>query len=450
MRRLSPPQILALSFALTALLGSFLLSLPAAVRGEPLSFVDALFTAVSALCVTGLVVVDIGSRLSLFGQLVVLFLIQMGGLGIMSFSVVFMALLGRRLSFRDRALVREAFAPLPGVELVRLVKSVMAYTFVIEGLGVLLLFPYFRADFPFPTSLFYAIFHIVAAFNNAGFSLFRENLVSYRGDIYVNLLITSLIMLGGIGFLVMVEARDFILNRIRRRPPRPLSLHLKVVLTTTVILILLGSITFFLLERENSLRGLPVKDKFLASYFQAVTPRTAGFNTLDFGRVTEATLLFTVILMYVGASPGSTGGGIKTSTIAILLALAFSRLKGREEVHLFRRAVPLEVIERAWAIAATNLTLLILGTLGLLIIELGALPHGLGRGLIDYLFEVASALGTVGLSTGITSGLSDAGKLLITTIMYIGRLGPLTIAFALGTREMKRELRYAEERLMVG
>lgn len=439
------------SFILTSLLGTFLLALPQASRQEPLSLIEALFTAVSAVCVTGLVVVDTGSRFTPFGQAVILSLIQAGGLGIMSFSVIFLTALGRRLSFRNRFALRQSLAPTFSGEVGRLVRSVFIYTFVIEALGALLLFIYWRASFPFPMSLWYAIFHSVSAFSNAGFSFFSTSFVSYRGDIYFNLVITSLVLAGGIGFVVLVDIKDFAVSRLLRQRAKRLSFHSKVVLSTTALLILVALVGFFLLEVNNSLAGLPVKEKILAAYFQAVTPRTAGFNTVSFSSVSPATLFFTIMLMFVGASPGSTGGGIKTSTTAIIVAAAFNWFRGRPTVHMFHRTVPPEIVNRAMSIAAANLVLVSLITFVLVVVELGGVALGQGeRGFIQFFFEAASGLGTVGLSTGITTGLSGLGKLVLVATMLVGRVGPLTIAIALATRESRAALIYAEERIMVG
>lgn len=451
MRRFTPPQIIVGSFALVGLIGTLLLSLPLAARGKPVSAIDALFTAISALCVTGLTVMDIGTRLTLFGQMVLLGLIQAGGLGLMTFSVVFLTLLGRRLSFRGREAFHEALGQMPSGEILRLVKAIFFFTLITEVSGAGLLLYRWWGPYPFLEALRYAIFHSVSAFNNAGFSLFRDNLVAYRGDATINLIIPTLIIAGGIGFLVVVNGKDFIVNRLLRRPGRRLTLHSKLVLLTTLLLIVGGATVFFLLEFENSLRGLPMKEKVLASYFQSVTPRTAGFNTIDFGRASSATLFFTILLMFVGASPGSTGGGIKTSTIGVIGAAAAARIKGLPYLHLFRRTVPEDVVSRAMAIAATNLAIVTFGTFILILVELGNLPHGSGRAeFLEFFFEVTSALGTVGLSTGITPGLSVPGKLMLAAIMFLGRVGPLTMALALKGREPRGALKYAEERILVG
>ncbi len=439
------------SFLLTSLVGTFLLALPQASKQEPLSLIDALFTAVSAVCVTGLVVVDTGSRFSPFGQAVILSLIQAGGLGIMTFSVIFLTALGRRLSFRNRFALREALGSTSSGEIIRLVRSVFIYTFVIEALGASLLFIYWRGSFSFTSALWYAIFHSISAFSNAGFSFFSTSLVAYRGDIYLNLVITSLVLAGGIGFVVLVDIRNFAVNRLLRQRRRGLSFHSKVVLSTTVILILGAFVVFFLLEGNNSLAGLPVKEKILASYFQSIAPRTAGFNTVSFSSVSPATLFFTIMLMFVGASPGSTGGGIKTSTAAIILAAAFNWFRGRPSVHMFHRTVPRDVVSRAVSIAAVNLVLVTLSTFILVVVELGGLSLGQGdRSFLQFFFEAASGLGTVGLTTGITAALSGLGKLVLTATMLVGRVGPLTIAIALATRESRAALTYAEERIMVG
>jgi trk system potassium uptake protein TrkH len=449
-RVLHPTQVIVLSFAGTILVGAILLTTPWAAAGERVPFLDALFTATSACCVTGLVVVDTGTRFSPFGQGVILALIELGGLGIMTYSTVFLVLLRRRLSFRGHAIVEDTLGRKGTVSTDRLIRDVFVYTFAIEAVGALLLTATFARRMPLSSAAYAGVFHSISAFCNAGFSTFSANLLEYRGDWLCNFAVMGLIVTGGLGFTVMEDIREALSKRRAGKIVR-LQLHTKVVLLTTAALVAVGCAGIWTFESRNALRGLPWDEQILASLFQSVTPRTAGFNTLDYAHFTNSTLFFTILLMFVGASPGSTGGGVKTSTLAVVLALFRARIVARSRVSLFRRTIPEDTVSRSVAILMSSFLLVTVVTFALLTSETGGLAHYSGESkFIEIMFEAVSAFGTVGLSTGITSSLSVAGKLLITGLMFVGRIGPLTLAIAVGRKAEKGRFQYAEESLMVG
>ncbi|MCK5554176.1 MAG: potassium transporter [Deltaproteobacteria bacterium] len=448
LRFLTPERTLILSFLIMILIGTCLLSLPHAARAKTTSFIDALFTATSAVCVTGLIVVDTGGFYSQFGQVVILILIQVGGLGIMTFSVFFYLLLGRSIGFRDRRIIQDTFSQFPIRNIYALLKSVFIYTIVIESVGALLLFVGWIDYFPPMTALYFSLFHAISAFCNAGFSLFSDSFVGFQNNVLVNLSITSLIILGGMGFIVLKEIFDI---GLRRTTTLRISLHSKVVLTTTAALLVLGTLLIFFIERNGSLLNFPLGEKILISYFQSVTSRTAGFNTIPMIGLSNATCFMLIILMFIGASPGSCGGGIKTTNLATLVSLAVNRYKGRERANLFRRTIPHETVARSISIILASILAVTIIAILLLVTQLGDLSHAESRGLfLEYLFETVSAFGTVGLSMGVTTKLDSAGKLIIIAMMLLGRLGPLTLAFAMARRVREGEVRYAEENIIVG
>jgi trk system potassium uptake protein len=415
------------------------------------SLLDALFTATSAVCVTGLTVVDTGTGFSPAGQAIVLALIQVGGLGLMTFAVFVGVVLGRRVAFTDRMVIQDSMHHTPKAGIRRLVRYVLTFTLASEAAGAALLWLRFREEFPAGLAIWQSVFHAVSAFCNAGFGLLPDNLVRYRGDVIVNLAITGLIVVGGLGFLVNMELWDQLKARLRgRRAPVP-TLHARLALTVTAALLLAGTAVFLALEWDNVLRGLPVGERVLAAWFQAVTPRTAGFNTIDFGRVSSDTLFFTIFLMFVGASPGSTGGGIKTTTFGLLVVLVVARWRGRGRATVFRRTIPHAVMDRALTLALLAWALVSLAVGVLVATETRGVPFGAAEPrFLALMFEAVSAFGTVGLSTGITASLSGAGKLVLVALMYAGRVGPLTLVLAVGPGPGRGRFRYAEENVMVG
>jgi trk system potassium uptake protein TrkH len=446
---LSPAALLVGSFAAAILVGTVLLMLPMASTGKPLTALEALFMSTSAVCVTGLTVLDPGTRLTGFGQGVLLALFQGGGLGIMTFAIFVTGVVGRGMSMRDRAVLVDSIHHSQTHELRRLLRHVLRFTLIVEGAGALALWLRWRHQFD--DAVYQSVFHAVSAFCNAGFSLFADSLVRFRGDPWVNLVMGGLIVIGGLGFLVTFELRDFAFARMMRRRPAALSLQARLVFTTSLGLLLAGFAGFLLLEWGNTLRGLPLHEKLLAAAFQSVTPRTAGFNTIDYGQAAAATLFFTILLMFVGASPGSTGGGVKTTSLALLLALVRSRARGHRRASAYERAIPDAAMDRALTLTLLSGTLVALSILLMAFFELGSTPAGQSQPLfLALFFEIVSAFGTVGLSTGITATLSAPGQLLLVVLMLVGRVGPLTLALAVAGRRPRGHFRYAEENVMVG
>ena len=444
-RHLTPARIFVFSFASFILFGALSLWLPFSVTQNKLRFIDALFTSTSAVCVTGLTVLDLGKDLSLIGQIITMVLFQVGGLGIITFSVVLFSLMGRGISFKGRELCQTTFLHTPRWDFFSIVKKVLLYTFVIESIGTVLLFLRFVLDFTPIQAFYYALYHAVAAFNNCGYSLFTDNLISYQSDAIVNFTMISLIVLGGIGFVVQYE----VLAKLRGLEKR-LSLHTKIVLITTVCLILVGSVCFYLMEMNNVLKDLNFKTSILASFFQSITPRTAGFHTVNIGALTNSTILVMIILMFIGASPGSTGGGIKTTSFALLLLLIFNRIKGNENVNIANRTIPKETMEKTiYIILAAVFCIFFITAILLFFGGQDSTPMDSRHKFVEYLFETVSAFGTVGLSMGVTSQLNDVQKLAIICMMFAGRVGPLTLAFAWYSSR-RRGMTYAEESVMVG
>ncbi|MBI3932681.1 MAG: TrkH family potassium uptake protein [Acidobacteria bacterium] len=449
--QLHPSAVLVASFGGAILAGAVLLSAPVSSTGMPVSFLDALFTATSATCVTGLTVVDTGTRFSLFGQWVILALIQAGGLGIMTFAVFVALALGRQISFQDRMVIQDSLHHSPTAELRKLVRYILVFTVTVEVAGALCLWVRWRSEFPAARALYLALFHAVSAFCNAGFSVFSDSLARYRGDVPVNLVVTALVVVGGLGFLVNMELRDQVALRIRGRRPPALSLHAKLVSTVTAWLLALGTVGFLGLEWGNLLRDVPGGEKLLVSWFHSVMPRTAGFNTVDYGRAAAGTLFFTVLLMFVGGSPGSTAGGIKTTSLGLLVGLVRARWAGRGRAFLFGRTVPHTVMDRALSVTLVSWVLASGALMLLVVTEQGAAPHDAAEPrFLSLMFETVSAFATVGLSTGLTPQLTPAGKAILIVLMFVGRLGPLTVAFAAGRARPPRRFRYAEENVMVG
>lgn len=438
---LTPYQILSLGLAGLILFGSLLLTLPiSSVNGESLPFIDALFTATSAVCVTGLIVVDTGTYFSLFGQMVIIFLIQCGGLGIMTMSTLMFILMRKKLHLRDRLLMQEALNQLTFSGIFRLVLYIMKITLLIEFIGGTILAVRFFSDFG-SAGIYYGYWHAVSAFCNAGFDVLgtaNNNLNPFVGDIVVNLVITTLIICGGFGFAVFT---DINMNRKFSK----LSLHTKLVLITTAALIITGMTGIFLLEYSNpaTLADMPLKDKLLASYFQSVTTRTAGFATINLGAMSHAAIFLMIILMFIGASSGSTGGGIKTTTLAIILASIWSQMRGNEDTVIFYRRIPPMLIQRAFTIFFTFLLSITIFTL-LLDINEPSINTSTAA------FEVVSAFSTTGLSLGITPSLNSFSKFLLIIAMFIGRVGPITFALALVLKSRKNKVHYPEGKVSIG
>ncbi len=426
--------------------GTVILSLPISTAGRDISIIESLFTATSAVCVTGLTVVDTGHDFSLFGQIVILLLIQLGGLGIMTFATTLLVSIGAKLSFHKRVEVSQSFTVFGRRRLPSILAAVILTTFSFELIGALLLFIRFKAKFPIGQALYYSIFHSVSAFCNAGFSTFTESLEGMNNDIFVVLVFAILIIGGGLGFAVVAEVS----NRLSARDAK-LSLHSKLCLVTTLILLIIGTLAFYFIEYNNAFQNMGIVQRAANAFFQAVTCRTAGFNTVPQTGLTEVSILLVLILMFIGACPGSTGGGIKTTTLAVILLILYNKYRGRESVAAFKRTISNESIVRAVTIILLALIVIVFMFSMLMFTEDKLVAHRLSHGwFVDNLFEMVSAFGTVGLSLGMTSRLSEIGKIIIIITMFAGRVGLLTLAFGLSRPPRKGEIVYSEESVMVG
>ncbi|WP_210089299.1 TrkH family potassium uptake protein [Paenibacillus turicensis] len=432
--------MLVLGFSGMILIGTFLLMLPIANHtGESLAFIDAFFTATSATSVTGLVVRDTGTFFTTFGQVVIMILIQIGGLGFMTMATLFALVFRRKISLKDRLILQEAMNQGSMEGIVRLIRKVLYYSLIIEGSAAVLLAIRFAVDMPILRAIYFGLFHAVSMFNNAGFDLFGQfhSLTNYVGDPIVNIVVMFLIVSGGIGFIVIADLISY-------RKNRRLSLHAKVVLSMTAALIAIGFITIFIFEFTNKATLSPLSwgEKLWSALFQSVTSRTAGANTLDIGSMRQATQFFMIILMFIGASPGSTGGGIKTTTFAILAGAVIAMITRKNDVILFRYRLAQERIFKAVTITMFSLFWVIAIAMILSVTE--AAPF------LSILFEAMSAFGTVGLSMGLTTELSVVGKVFICLTMFVGRVGLLTLAYALGPKKERELFRYPEGKIIIG
>ncbi|MDA1476160.1 TrkH family potassium uptake protein [Bacillus changyiensis] len=433
--QLNPSQLLVLVFLFFILLGTLLLKVPIATL-ENVSWVDALFTATSAMTVTGLTVVDTATDYTLFGQIIILFLIQVGGLGIMSFAVLIYIMLGKKIGLKERILIQQSLNQTSLGGVIKLIKNLFIYSFTIEMMAMMILAFKWVPEYGFRTGLFHSVFHSISAFNNAGFSLWRDNLMRYESDPLVNIVITGLFIIGGLGFTVLSDLWH-------KRRFKSLSLHSKLMIIGTVIINLLAMMIIFSLEYHNqkTIGSFSLNGKLWGSYFQAVTPRTAGFNTLDIGSLHDSTLTLMLLLMFVGAGSGSTGGGIKLTTFLVILLSVRSFLKGQSHISIARKTIKDKLIIRSLAISTISILFILLTVFMLNITE----PER----FLKILFEVVSAFGTVGLSMGMTADLSTIGKVLIVFIMFLGKLGPLTLAFSLA-KPQQDNLRYSSEDILTG
>ena len=444
---LSPGLLFIISYVFVISIGTILLKMPWATTVDDILWEDALFTATSAMCVTGLVVVDTGTFFSIYGQLVILGLIQIGGLGIMTFAALVFLSTGARISIRQHAFIRETYAPEHVKDIKHLVKFIFFFTIITEVIGAFLLSASWQASFSFGENVYYSFFHSISAFCNAGFSLFPDSFMQFYNHIALNLTVTSLIILGGLGFPVIQEIRSAIKSGMRNR----FSLHTKLVLTVSLILIILGAVFFWAIEHDSYMAGMAIRDQFLVSYFQSVTARTAGFNTVDFNLLSNATLMFFIILMFIGGSPGSCAGGIKTTSIAALFVVMWNRLNGRETYNIAKATLPRETVSRAITIFIVSITFIIVIVSLLLITQLGDISHPQSRGMfLEYLFETVSAFGTVGLSMGPTAKMDAAGKISIIAAMFVGRVGILSLVYLMTQRRSAARYRFAEENILIG
>lgn len=448
--KMHPAVIVLASFSIAIILGAVALKLPFATKNGQLCLIDALFTATSAVCVTGLVVVDTGRYFSLFGQCVILFLIQIGGLGVMTISVTLFRWFGMSISFRQRMVLQDLFAHTPREDIFGLVKSIFFFTVGAELLGTVCLTFHWMHEFPVPEAIYKGLFHSISAFCNAGFALFSDSMMRYSDNLLLNITICSLIIAGGIGFPVIYDIKTW-LKEMRNKRTR-LSIQTKVVLLTTVILIISGALMFGILERQPTNGIQTMSHRVLTSLFQSITCRTAGFNTVDISSLNDATIAMMIFLMFFGASPGSCGGGVKTTTLALLTAFTVSRIRRKRRVNIFKKSIPHETVTRS-----VSLVLVSFGIIGLVLFMLlvGA-PAGnqtisnTHDSFLAYLFETVSAFGTVGLSMGVTETLNTWGKVWIILMMIVGRVGVLAFAYIIVGTGATGGVEYSEENLMVG
>lgn len=435
--RFSPPRILAIAFAVVIFIGSLLLYIPAASVHGQTDYIDCLFTSVSAVCVTGLITVDTGTHWTTLGHVIILLLIQVGGLGIMAFATMFALLAGSRINLKHRIMLQKSFniSSLGGV--VKITRYLLLFTIVSELIGALVLWLYWWPEMGAGKAAWFGLFHSVSAFNGAGLELFGNyaSLTAFQDDVLINMVISSLFMIGGLGFYVSYEL-------VLYYRTRKLSLHSQVILLTTGILVAGGTVVLLMTEWNHAFQDMPLWLKLMTAYFHAVTPRSAGFHTIDLNTMYLSSQFFILLMMFIGASPGSTAGGIKTTTVAIVFAAIWSQLKGRRDCEILKRRIEASEVIQAMTIIAAY------GGLMLLSSFLVSLTHQ--GDLMEVVFEVSSALGTVGLSLGLTAKLSFWGKAVIIATMFLGRIGPMTLGFALASKQGPSDYRYPRGRIMVG
>jgi trk system potassium uptake protein TrkH len=452
-RRLSAPQLFVGSFAVLIVLGTIgLKALPGLYTGEPLSWVDALFTATSAVCVTGLILVDTATYFTVAGQAWILLLIQLGGLGMITFTTVIILALGRRVSLRQESLSTGVAEVAPHVDYRRLTRDVIRFTLLFEAVGALILYLFWIPRFGWGAAAWPALFHSISAFCNAGFSTFSDSLTSFQRSPASLLVVMTLIVAGGLGFLTLEEIYLRRKARLEGRRFR-MSLHSRIALATAAVLLIGGWILFTALEWRVTLAEIPVWARPLNGLFMSVTARTAGFNTVNYDEASGGANFLTIILMSIGGSPGSTAGGLKTTTFALIGLLAWSRFRGNEVTSLWGRSVAEETVQRAVGLFTIGFGVVTVAILAYVALEMGNVPHAeTTRGFLPYMFEAASAFNTVGLSMGVTGELSTPGRWLTILLMYVGRVGPLTFAaaVALSRPTPHGEFRFAYEEVIVG
>jgi trk system potassium uptake protein TrkH len=442
-QKFAPQKLLVLGFIVIILAGTGMLLLPAATSNG-ITFTDAFFTATSSVCVTGLIVKSTPADFTLFGKIIILILIQIGGLGYMSMATFLALLAGRKIGLTHRILIKESLNIATHEGIVRLIKGMLFFVVLAESAGAVVLYLKFRYGYHLGDPLLQSVFHSISAFNNAGFSLFEDSLAGFRSDILINVTVMSLIILGGIGFMVVDDLYDWLKERERR-----LMLHTRIVLITTVVLIAAGTVLVYITERNYLFMqsDFTRAELVLSSVFASVTARTAGFNTIDYSLLQHATLFLTIMLMFIGASPGSTGGGIKTTTFSVIILHLWCTVRGRVDTVAFKRRIPADLVSKSLVVLSLSIIYVTIVTLIIVDIE-----H---TQFIKTLFEVVSAFATVGLSTGdggvlsFCAGFSDLSKIIIIVTMFAGRLGPLTLFMAL-IEQREQRIRYPEGRVMIG
>ena len=434
---LNPPLVLSLGFAILITFGGVLLSLPFFTKsGEATDLIDSMFVAASASCVTGLTPVNTFEHWNTYGHVLLIILIQIGGLGVMSLASIIPLILGKKIGMKSRQILKEQLNVESLEGMIVLFKYVLVFTFGIEILGAILLSFRFIPLYGAGTGIWYSIFHSISAFCNAGFDILGDSIYPFRDDILVNLTLSSLVIVGGLGFVVTSEL-------FRRRSFEKISTHSKLVLLISGVLLVLGTVMFLFLENgDGVLQYESVKGSILESFFQSVVARTAGFYSVDLSKIKDSTALMLMGLMFVGGSPGSTAGGIKTTTLGVLFISTHAVVRGESEPVVFGRHIGMDVVRKALAIFLVSITIVLSVSFILTITE--------SARLVDILYETVSALATVGASKGITADLSDVGKILITFCMYLGRLGPMTMAFAFGMKDKKSLIRYPESFISIG
>ena len=439
--KLKGVQILALGFILVILVGALILTLPiSTTSGERTNFLDALFTATSAVCVTGLIVVDTGTYWNMFGQTVIMILIEIGGLGFMSFTTLIAIILGKKITLRERLILQDAMNTFNIQGLVKMVKYVLVFTVSVQFFGALLFSTQFVPEYGLEKGIFYSIFHSISAFCNAGFDVLGNfsSLTSYNSNAVVILVASALIIIGGLGFTVWSELYS-------SKSLKKVSLHSKMVILMTTVLVLGGTVLMFLFENNNvnTIANMSFMDKVMNSFFASVTPRTAGFNSISTDGMTTAGQFLTIILMFIGGSPGSTAGGIKTTTIGILIVTIICVIQGREDSEVFKRRFSKDLVYKAFTLIFIGISLVIVVTMLLSYTEKGA-------SFISLFYETVSAFGTAGLTLGLTSELSSIGKVLIMFMMYLGRVGPLTVVLSITRKKINSGIKYPEGKILIG
>ena len=438
----SPYMTILLSFMVVTILGGILLSLPISMRyGKSVKLIDGFFIATSAICVTGLSSIDIGSVYNIFGQMVILVLIQLGGLGVITFTSVIIIMISKKIGYYTKKIVQEDINIDTTFKIEEYVKKVIFSVIIIEFIGTVILFFEFIKKFGFLKAVYYSFFHSVSAFCNAGFSLFSDNLYGFKNSFIINMTIPLLIFLGGIGFSTILNCYN-----VLRKKEKRLTSTTKLSIKISIFLVIIGMVAMFILEYSNksTIGNLSFGQKLEASFFQSVTTRTAGFNTISILGLKRSTSLLFVILMFIGASPGSTGGGIKTTTIGLIILGTLATLKNKDTIEYDKRSV-------SWRIYSKAITVLFISLIYTTICVFLLILFERNKNLLDLVFEVFSAFGTVGLSRNLTPSLADISKFILIVTMFVGRIGPLTIALALSKSKMKEEnISRPQENILIG
>ena len=438
----SPYMTILLSFMVVTILGGILLSLPISMRyGKSVKLIDGFFIATSAICVTGLSSIDIGSVYNIFGQMVILVLIQLGGLGVITFTSVIIIMISKKIGYYTKKIVQEDINIDTTFKIEEYVKKVILSVIIIEFIGTVILFFEFIKKFGFLKAVYYSFFHSVSAFCNAGFSLFSDNLYGFKNSFIINMTIPLLIFLGGIGFSTILNCYN-----VLRKKEKRLTSTTKLSIKISIFLVIIGMVAMFILEYSNksTIGNLSFGQKLEASFFQSVTTRTAGFNTISILGLKRSTSLLFVILMFIGASPGSTGGGIKTTTIGLIILGTLATLKNKDTIEYDKRSV-------SWRIYSKAITVLFISLIYTTICVFLLILFERNKNLLDLVFEVFSAFGTVGLSRNLTPSLADISKFILIVTMFVGRVGPLTIALALSKSNLKKgRYTYPQENILIG